>query len=38
MKAPPEKAEKYYKLALEKEPGNQRALDALKKLRSSVKR
>lgn len=37
MKAPPDKAERYYRMALEKEPGNQRALDALKKIKAQKK-
>jgi hypothetical protein len=36
MKGPIEKAERYYRLALEKEPGNPRALEALKKLKKKL--
>jgi tetratricopeptide (TPR) repeat protein len=38
MKAPPEKAEKYYRLALDREPGNQRAIEAIKKLKAQAKK
>ena len=38
MKIAPEKAERYYKVALEKDPGNPRAIEALKKLKSLIKR
>lgn len=30
----PEKAEKYYRMALERDPGNSRAVDALKKIKA----
>ncbi len=35
MKAPVDKIEKYYRMAIEREPGNARALEALKKIKSS---
>jgi len=38
MKAGNEKAERYYRMALEKEPGNQRAIEALKKLKGGNKK
>ena len=37
LKSSPEKAERYYRLALEKDPGNTRAIEALKKIKGAKK-
>lgn len=36
MKAPADKIERYYRMALEKDPGNARAVESLKKLKSAA--